>query len=74
MFDFKLLSHDCENPTYSQGLSMMTCAYYPPVFDENGVNTNPDRNVTTNTYACTKCGKSWSVATQYGVEPSIQEL
>lgn len=24
-----------------------TCVYYPPIYDKNGVNINPDRNTTT---------------------------
>jgi hypothetical protein len=58
---FKQMSHDCEHPTYTQGASMTTLAYYVPVFDENGVNTNPDRNNSTTTYTCTKCNTDFLV-------------
>ena len=36
-----------------------TLAYYPPIYDKNGVNTNPDRNTTTSMFECLTCGKKW---------------
>lgn len=62
MIDFKKLAHDCENPTYKQGITTTTSAYYEPVYDENGVNINPDRNTTYTSFHCTKCGKAWHVS------------
>jgi len=43
-----------------------TLAYYPPIYDKNGVNTNPDRNTTTSTLNCLTCGKWWSCISQLG--------
>lgn len=72
--DFKLLAHECENPTYSQGMSQSTAMYFQPIFDEEGRNINPDMNTTTTSYTCNKCSKCWNVSTQYGAEPTIREL
>ena len=43
-----------------------TMAYYPPIYDKYGRNTNPDMNVTTSTAHCVTCGKNWSVMEQCG--------
>lgn len=45
---------------------MMTCAYYPPVYDKHGNNTNPDGNVTSGSLNCITCGKTWSYSRRYG--------
>lgn len=39
---------------------MTTAAYYPPVFDKDGNNTNPDMNSTSGAIDCTVCGKHWT--------------
>ena len=44
----------------------MTAAYYPPIYDKNGVNTNPDGNISTSTFECLTCGKRWKCKTQLG--------
>lgn len=41
---------------YSNGSMMMTTAYYPPVYDRDGNNINPDRNKSTSRYICNMCG------------------
>jgi hypothetical protein len=41
-----------------EGPSTQTCAYYPPIY-EDGVNVNPDRNVSTTSYTCLKCNHTW---------------
>ena len=43
-----------------------TLAYYPPIYDKNGVNTNPDRNISTFRIECLTCGKMWKGTTQLG--------
>lgn len=43
-----------------------TSAYYPPIYDKNGVNTNPDMNITTSALKCLTCGKRWRGKTQLG--------
>lgn len=58
---------DCmiqEGPGYS------TCAYYPPVYDKQGVNINPDMNVHTYSKRCLSCGKGWSESYQNGIKIS----
>lgn len=44
----------CGASHYSEGPSMRTAVYYPPVW-KNGVNINPDRNVTTTEAHCYEC-------------------
>lgn len=67
------------NPTcklecrFSHGMSMTTCAYYPPVYDKHGNNTNPDMNVTSTTIECGICDKRWSASTQNN-KTTYQEL
>jgi len=46
--------------------SYTTSAYYPPIYDKNGVNTNPDMNITTSALECLTCGKRWSGISQLG--------
>lgn len=47
------------------GPSMTTSMYFPPVYDKNGNNTNPDGNITSGTLSCRICNKTWSYSTQY---------
>ena len=52
----------CRKPTQrGGGMSTATCAYYPPIYDHNGVNTNPDRNTITSSYDCYECGNNYTV-------------
>ena len=46
--------------------NITTLAYYPPIYDKNGVNVNLDGNKTYSGITCTTCGKRWSSVTQYG--------
>lgn len=52
---------------YLQGGGQSTLAYYPSIYDKNGVNTNPDRNITTFTLKCLTCDKMWKCASQLGL-------
>jgi hypothetical protein len=60
------------NPTcdkeckFSESHRMTTCAYYPPVYDKNGVNINPDSNVTSYEIMCNLCKKRWTASSQFG--------
>jgi hypothetical protein len=36
-----------------------TLVAYIPVYDKNGVNTNPDANTTTFKVNCLSCGRMW---------------
>ena len=56
----------------SQGASMTTTVYYPPVW-ENGVNINPDGNTTTTEFICEKCGCKFSAKFKHGECISIKE-
>lgn len=56
----------------SQGASMTTTVYYPPVW-ENGVNINPDGNTTTTEFTCEKCGCKFSATFKHGECISIKE-
>jgi hypothetical protein len=56
----------CNKPTKrTAGMSMTTAAYFPPVYDENGVNTNPDRNTITSFWHCLECDKDYAVKGNY---------
>ena len=57
----------CKKPTKRSGSSYSTCTAlcYPPAYDENGVNMNPDRNTTTTEYYCEECGRKYSVSGNY---------
>lgn len=48
----------CEKPTKRTGGSgATTSVYYAPVYDENGNNINPDRNIRTSRWMCMGCNK-----------------
>ena len=51
---------------FIQSPGSSTAAYYPPIYDKNGVNTNPDKNITTSALECLTCGKRWKCKTQLG--------
>ena len=55
-----------------QGVSMTTNVYYPPVW-ENGVNINPDGNITRTEFICEKCGCKFSARFKHGKCISIKE-
>lgn len=65
---FKKLSHGCDrNCKFQQmGPSTVTAMYFAPVYDKEGNNLNPDGNISSSSYQCTECGKSWRVSEQYG--------
>lgn len=42
-----------------------TAMYYPPII-ENGVNINPDRNISTTVCSCLNCGQIFSYQTRGG--------
>jgi hypothetical protein len=67
-----LEKYPCERECkFIQGSSSTTMAYYMPMYDKNGVNTNPDRNTTRSKYSCTVCGKCFNISSQYGEDPDI---
>lgn len=56
----------CKKPTKrTGGAGSVTCVYYPPMYDENGKNTNPDKNTITSQWHCCECKKDYSTAGNY---------
>lgn len=49
----------CGESYYTENYSSCTAVYYPPIY-KNGVNINPDRNITTTHCTCMNCGKEFS--------------
>jgi hypothetical protein len=47
--------------------------YFQPVYDKNGVNTNPDANTTTFKVKCLSCGRMWVGKTRLG-ETTYEEV
>jgi hypothetical protein len=62
-----------EDCRFAYGGGSVTLAYYPPVYDKNGVNINPDRNTTTINIDCTTCGRMWVGKTCVG-ETTYEEV
>ena len=57
----------CKKPTErTGGGGSVTAMYFPPKYNEEGVNINPDRNTITSGYQCLKCNKSYTTS---GNEP-----
>jgi hypothetical protein len=48
-----------EDCRFSHSGGSTTLVAYIPIYDKNGVNTNPDRNTTTFKVNCLTCGKMW---------------
>ena len=62
----------CKKPTKVQGgVGMSTCVDYPPIYDEEGNNTNPDMNTTTYNYKCLEC-KTWFSESFRGGQKNIK--
>lgn len=62
------LNPEChrEDCKFSRGMESTTLAYYPPIYDKNGININPDMNTSTFCISCITCGKIWKGTTQNG--------
>ena len=56
---------NCGASHYEQGFSMTTAMYYPPIY-KDGVNTNPDGNITSTTCRCLVCKHNFVIKEQYG--------
>ena len=54
---------DCR---FDMGHSTRTLIGYKPLYDKEGVNLNPDRNITTTKVYCTVCKKMYIVKEQLG--------
>ena len=55
--DIKCLK--CGASYFMKNYSTCTAIYFPPIY-ENGVNINPDRNITTTVYTCLNCFQIFS--------------
>lgn len=49
----------CGESYYRENYSTTTAMYFPPIY-KNGVNINPDRNISTTYCTCMNCGKDFS--------------
>jgi hypothetical protein len=64
---FRAISKDCNKECrFTTGMSMTTAMYFPPVYDKNGENLNPDGNITSQSVMCNTCKKKWTASTQFG--------
>jgi hypothetical protein len=53
----------CKKPTKrTGGIGTVTAMYFPPIYDENGINTNPDRNIQTSRWTCNECEKDYEIS------------
>lgn len=53
----------CQKPTErTGGYGLVTLLYYEPVYDVNGINTNPDRNTMTMSWECQECGNDYTTS------------
>ena len=57
----------CGASYYSTGPCMRTAVYYPPIW-KDGINTNPDMNVTTTEAHCYECHYDFIIKEQGGKE------
>ena len=55
----------CGESYYMEKYTISTAMYCPPVY-KNGVNINPDRNISTIVCQCVNCGKEFSFRIQSG--------
>lgn len=49
----------CGESYYMEKYSACTAMYFPPIY-KDGVNINPDKNITTTHCTCMNCGKEFS--------------
>lgn len=55
----------CDSSHYTENFSTRTLGYYQPIY-KNGINTNPDANITTQYCYCLDCHHNFKVKIQYG--------
>lgn len=55
----KHLCPKCGESYYMENSRMSTAVYYPPIY-KDGVNINPDKNVSTVYCTCMNCGNEFS--------------
>lgn len=54
------------------GAGQQTLGHFPPTYDNQGNNINPDMNITTQPMRCLSCGKSWVERWQNGIRISVE--
>ncbi len=53
----------CQKPTIrTKGHGTVSAAFYQPVYDKEGKNTNPDRNIRTSNWKCLECNNDFVTA------------
>lgn len=55
----------CGESYYQECYSTCTAMYFPPIY-KNGININPDRNITTTVCKCLNCQEVFSFKIQGG--------
>lgn len=55
----------CKQSYYVEKFTASTAVYYPPVY-KNGVNINPDKNITAHYCRCCNCGNEFTYSTRMG--------
>lgn len=51
---------------FSCSPSLTTAMYYHPIYDKNGVNVNPDMNISSREVSCLVCHRSWYETSRNG--------
>ena len=60
MFEKNIACPNCGVSYFSEGVTTTTAVYYPPIW-KDGININPDRNVSTTECQCINCGQKFYV-------------
>lgn len=55
----------CKTSYYTENYCSTTAMYFPPVY-KDGVNINPDGNITTHYCTCCTCGRQFTYSTKRG--------
>lgn len=55
----------CDKSYYMPKYCTTTSMYFPPIY-KDGININPDGNITTYYCQCCNCGYEFTYATRYG--------
>lgn len=63
--DIKIKCPHCGTSYYREQYSVSTAMYFTPVY-KDGVNINPDRNITTTVCHCINCDNVFSYQTRGG--------
>lgn len=63
---------NCGKSYYQERYSTCTAVYYPPIW-KDGININPNGNVTTTNCTCCECHHDFVYQTRYGEIISIED-